>query len=264
MRIHTTGFFGIYPPSPAFAEGTSPLACSQTQNNGGILRKIIAFLIVISMSLLSCGYKEGFHTTIISPTMNSTALYKNSKSPLITPTVGYIERKANDFLPSSTPAPSLSPTNVFSPVVNKSDYDGLVITLERTPCFGKCPVYSVIIYGNGTGIYEGKLHVKTEGVHEFTLQPKQLSKLINAFESAQYFSLDNSYSMAVTDMASILTSITFQGKSKKIYHYGLCRDEQALNAIATLQVKSDHGAPQSLCDLEAKIDEIINTEQWVR
>ncbi len=38
-----------------------------------------------------------------------------------------------------------------------------VITLERTACFGACPVYTLSIYADGTVVYNGERFVDVEG-----------------------------------------------------------------------------------------------------
>ena len=40
----------------------------------------------------------------------------------------------------------------------------LLASIERTPCFGKCPTYKISIYQSGYVIYEGKQHVKNIGL----------------------------------------------------------------------------------------------------
>jgi Domain of unknown function (DUF6438) len=41
--------------------------------------------------------------------------------------------------------------------------DDFVIGLERTSCFGECPVYSVTIDAKGNVTYDGKKLVRVEG-----------------------------------------------------------------------------------------------------
>jgi hypothetical protein len=41
--------------------------------------------------------------------------------------------------------------------------DDFVISLERTSCFGECPVYSVTIDAKGNVTYDGKRFVRVEG-----------------------------------------------------------------------------------------------------
>jgi len=128
-------------------------------------------------------------------------------------------------------------------------------------CFGSCPVYSLTIYGNGKGVYEGKSSVKVKGVLKFNLTQGQLDELVKSFEAAHYFSFADYYSIPVTDMSLVMTSITFQGQSKKVGHYGWCLDYEK---ITIPEGEPKDAAPQALCNLERKIDEIVNVRQWTR
>jgi hypothetical protein len=69
-------------------------------------------------------------------------------------------------------------------------------------------------------------------------------------EKANYFALEDTYSALATDMPSAITSVSLNGQSKKIDHYGYCGYEFDT-------------APQALCDLEQQIDAITNSAQWV-
>jgi hypothetical protein len=135
---------------------------------------------------------------------------------------------------------------------NKSSSTGteedLVITLERTACFGACPVYSLTINGDGTVIYVGEDFVKTKGERETTIGADAVNQLVLEFEKADYFSLNDSYTgFGVSDMPSANTSITVGGQTKAVKHY-----------------LGDRSAPEKLTELENKIDEIVNSAQWIK
>jgi hypothetical protein len=131
-----------------------------------------------------------------------------------------------------------------SPAINED----IVITLERTPCFGQCPVYSLKIKGDGTVIYSGVQFVKITGIQETTISMDAVDQLLMEFEKADYFSLNDSYiKFGKSDMPSANTSITLGGLTKAINHY-----------------LGDLTAPKSLTELENKIDEIVNSDQWIK
>ena len=124
----------------------------------------------------------------------------------------------------------------------------LLIRLERTACFGKCPVYSLMIKGDGTVIYSGVDFVQTRGIQETTIPIADVNELVLEFEKADYFSLDDSYTkFGKSDMPSVYTSITLGGISKSVEHY-----------------LGDLTAPKELTELEDKIDEIVNSDQWIK
>jgi len=145
--------------------------------------------------------------------------------------------------PQPTPTPTVVPT---------PDYATLVITLERTACFGFCPIYRIAVYGDGRGEYEGDRNVAVEGNQSATLTPDQVQQLVAAYEAANYFGLKDDYTAPVTDLPSTLTSVTIDGQTKVITNYGGC-----------MEFDSAEKAPQSLCDFEILIDKVTNSAQWV-
>jgi hypothetical protein len=137
------------------------------------------------------------------------------------------------------------------PLTPTPAYPDLQITLERTPCFGTCPFYQLTIDGNGDVTYEGKDFVAVEGTRTTRIDSAKVQELVTAFEDANFFSLEDEYRMPATDLPTVITSITLNGRSKRVLHYGLdCRGGEP--------------APDELCELEQKIDEIVNSDQWVK
>jgi len=125
------------------------------------------------------------------------------------------------------------------------------ITLERGPCFGACPVYSLTVSADGTVQYEGLNFVTVEGNQEASLAADEVEKLFQAVVSADFFALDDSYAVLATDLPSITTTVTVQGRTKSVYHYGLgCGTD-----LDT--------APPQLCALEALLASIPASQGWV-
>ncbi len=119
----------------------------------------------------------------------------------------------------------------------------LTMTLERTACFGECPVYKLKVDGKGNVTYVGELYVKVVGKKRAKISLDKVQELFDAFFKVDYFSLDDEYSAMVTDMPSAITSITMDGKFKQVADEG-------------------RSGPQELVDLEDKIDEITNSQKW--
>ena len=119
--------------------------------------------------------------------------------------------------------------------------------MERTACYGTCPVYTLTIYGSGNVIYEGKDFVKTKGSVESTISEEKIGQLVSEFDKVDYFSLNDSYvERVITDAPSAITSIMLGEKTKTIKHY-----------------HGDLNAPEELTELENRIDEIVNSAQWI-
>lgn len=136
--------------------------------------------------------------------------------------------------------------SIKTPVPN--NIKEVVITLERTACFGICPIYTLTIYGDGRVVYEGIRFVRIEGARTATINEEKVRQLVTEFQSIDYFSLDDSYEeLNATDMPSAITSITINGKTKTVRHY-----------------HGDFSAPEKLTELEDRIDQIVNSDQWIK
>ena len=121
-----------------------------------------------------------------------------------------------------------------------------VVTLERTACFGFCPMYKLTIYGDGRVVYEGNRFVKITGTKTTRISPMKARQLMLEFQRIQYFNLQDRYEGGPTDAPSAITSFQMGPKFKTVYHYLASPD-----------------APQKLTDLEAKIDATVNVQQWI-
>jgi hypothetical protein len=141
---------------------------------------------------------------------------------------------------TSTPAPAAAST-------------GPVATLERTPCFGTCPVYEVSIFRDGTVRFVGKQHVKQQGGATATVSPAAVDSLVAELASAGYFDFADDYVMDApacglyaTDSPIVITSLTADGRTKRIRHDYGCS-----------------GAPAELRSLEQRIDAVAGSSRWI-
>jgi len=130
--------------------------------------------------------------------------------------------------------------------------DSAVVTLERTSCFGTCPVYLVTASANGGIRFEGKSHVPHPGSAVGQVPKARLDSLLAELKAAGYFGFEDQYvpgspacENAATDLPTVTTSVTLDGRTKRIEHYRGCA-----------------GAPRALSQLEERIDEVLNTAQW--
>jgi len=131
-----------------------------------------------------------------------------------------------------------------------------VITLERTACFGVCPVYKISIYDDGRVEFEGKEFLKKVGKAEDKISKSALEDLIRAFEKIDYYNLDDIYGEGNkkcrelwTDYPTAITSLNWKDKKKTVIHYHGCRGAAVLD---------------QLTELENKIDKTVNAERWIK
>ena len=127
------------------------------------------------------------------------------------------------------------------------DPQSVVISLERGPCFGSCPVYRVVMYGDGTVRYDGKDHVRVRGSQTAVIAPEKVKELAEEIERIGIFNLRDSYTeVSVTDAPAVVLYFAKDGKKKQVKHY-----------------LGDFKAPKTLETIETRIDEVAGTGRWM-
>lgn len=136
--------------------------------------------------------------------------------------------------------------------------DDLMITLNRTACYGTCPVYELTIEADGSIAFDGKKHTKTVGNAKGKIDIRQIDRLLDEFNSVDYLDLDEVYDEKTcpsysTDMSTVRTSIRQNGKTKFVSHYLGCSEKGGDNKPY----------PPGLTELERSIDAAVRSEQWI-
>ncbi|MEX2154967.1 MAG: DUF6438 domain-containing protein [Gemmatimonadaceae bacterium] len=172
------------------------------------------------------------------------------------------QSRAIDSSAAAAPAPSAAPpaavqqpseppaTSAPSPARASTLAE---ITLERGPCLGMCPVYKVVLKGDGTVVFEGKQGVDSVGRFTGRVSPEKVAALVQSFEQKNYFSLDDRYlygeascSPYIADFPGAITSIKLAGRSKRVEHDAGCPN-----------------APVALAEIEKQIDATAETSRWI-
>ena len=123
----------------------------------------------------------------------------------------------------------------------------VLLTLERTACYGRCPIYKVTVLRDGTVQWEGERFVKTTGKASAKLSAATMTGLAKAFARAGFFALQDKYERYdVTDNPSAIVSFDDGTHKKTIRHY-----------------HGDTSAPKALYELEDRIDQLANTARWI-
>ncbi|MBW6483144.1 MAG: hypothetical protein K0B10_08780 [Vicingaceae bacterium] len=92
----------------------------------------------------------------------------------------------------------------------------IFISMERTPCLGRCPGYTITIYETGMVIYEGRDFVEREGKYSAMLSNDAMEELKNYINSINFFNLKDKYDKEITDIPSCIIAVSLDGKYKKI------------------------------------------------
>ena len=132
---------------------------------------------------------------------------------------------------------------VSAPAAAQSGVSSLRIQMERSACFGTCPVYSLEMQGNGTVTYIGREHVRVSGERTWTVDPDSVRALARDMEKAGFFEMKDAYAGRMTDLPTTYTTLTSGGRTKRIRDY--------------------FGAPPELKEIEARIDAVSGARGYV-
>jgi hypothetical protein len=128
------------------------------------------------------------------------------------------------------------------------------IRLERTSCFGECPVYSVTIDAHGNVVYDGQNFVRIKGRQSDRIPVTKVRSLLDTADRIGFFDLDTQYrtirnpdgsvSGTITDLPTTFVTVTSAGRSKRVEDY--------------------FGTPKALRGFEREIDTAARTSRWIR
>ncbi|MFL5728292.1 MAG: DUF6438 domain-containing protein [Cytophagaceae bacterium] len=127
---------------------------------------------------------------------------------------------------------------------SKVNYESSVISMEKTACYGKCPVYTITIYGTGKAEYVGVKNVKKAGKYEKQLSEEECLKLFKAFDASNFSDFHSEYDSGITDVPTTMISFLHRGYNKTI--------------------KDRVNAPLELKNLEAMVAAIGESEGWTK
>src|SRR5690242_2455041 len=127
------------------------------------------------------------------------------------------------------------------------------ITLERRPCFGACPVYTVTLERSGKVRFEGHRFVADTGVSVGAVPPARADSLFRDIEAAGFFELSDRYAMGesgcgryATDLPGAVIEVELEGRTKRVEHDHGCAD-----------------APAALGAIESRIDTVSGVRKWI-
>jgi hypothetical protein len=142
------------------------------------------------------------------------------------------------------PPERLPKMHVAAPAVRPDSK--VIITLQRTVCYGRCPSYTVTVSTDGI-VFEGDAYVVATGKHTAGLDPAEVRNLAKKFVAADFYSMDSIYRAEVTDNPTYVLSISIDGRKKQVEDY----------------VGSWVGMPEVITDLENEVDALARTQKWI-
>jgi hypothetical protein len=122
--------------------------------------------------------------------------------------------------------------------------ESLFLTMERTPCFGRCPNYKITIMNSGKVLYHGIKFTRKEGPYTKMLTAKQLSQIQTRIDEINLFELNDKYDSNITDIPAVALFVVYKGNKKKIF--------------------DRYGGPKELKEFEKLIDSIVLDDQLIK
>ena len=144
---------------------------------------------------------------------------------------------------SETTTNIVSTSSIENPSEAPAVKESIFLTMERTPCLGRCPNYKITIMNTGKVIYNGIKFTKKEGHFTKMLSVNQLSEIQTKIEEINLFEMDSKYDSNVTDIAAVALYVVHKGSKKKIFNR--------------------YGGPKELKEFENLIDLIVIDSQLV-
>jgi hypothetical protein len=112
------------------------------------------------------------------------------------------------------------------------------IELNKGPCYGTCPVYTLTIYEKGILEYHGIQNVDKMGYFVKRMEKEAFNELINSFETADLTQYEDRYRNPVSDFPTF--KLTYLEKS----------------------ISGNQILPEPVQKLIKELDEITKTGEW--
>ncbi|MBI4904820.1 MAG: hypothetical protein HY820_14360 [Acidobacteria bacterium] len=131
-----------------------------------------------------------------------------------------------------------------------------LITLQRGACEKRCAVYNLVIFADGSVIYDGRYNVKRTGLIKSSITREALGALLKDVDAAGFYRLPDRLGYGSTagcdsvlsDAPTAILSVATAGKSKTVLHDLRCKGK----------------VPDQLKGLEERIDRAVNSVRWIK
>jgi hypothetical protein len=96
------------------------------------------------------------------------------------------------------------------------------VGLARSPCFGECPVYDVVIHASGRVEYTGRMHVERLGEHRGQANLYLLRRLTQFIATTRFWEMESYYDFrnaVVTDAPGSCVLVATLARRKLVGNY---------------------------------------------
>ncbi len=193
--------------------------------------KTTIYLFTILLALNACKGKKEVMTTEEKAKTESAAQEMTDAER----EAAIVEQMKNEKFPNES--------EDYYAMVEKEIPVDAVARIQRTACFGRCPIYTMTVYEDGRVEYFGKNFTPRVGLWGGKVSPDVMENLMNYANEVGYFELNNIYDKeAITDLPSTITSL--------------------LNPEGLKTVVNRFDAPEELRRFEQYFDQLFNEVDW--
>jgi len=151
-----------------------------------------------------------------------------------------------------------------------------LVEMSKGPCYGRCPVYDLVIYDNGIMTYEGKRFTEREGLYIKKMSESELKELKALLQAANLRQFRDAYRARVPDLQSV--SITYHmddymktiigkdGRPEKVMEIQGELERYAESADWQLYAKQGDDLPEYIVEDEIRVvlNDNVDINAWVR
>jgi len=144
------------------------------------------------------------------------------------------------------------------------------IALERTPCYGRCPSYTLTLRNDGLVEFTGYEHVSPLGRHVAMIAPRRFTDIAAYVEDIDFFGTHTalSYEGRVVGETSIDVRGNRLAVPREVVEHSTDQPTAFVSVLrdGVRKTISDYGsaAPPRIQVLEGLIDEVRATSKWKR
>ena len=188
-------------------------------------------LVLILISIFACNRKSKEATAEAPPQKQIVERAKSETNNSIEP-----------YQKSDAPA-DLQPSPMRNPFVSDPD---TVIHIEKTGCYGDCPVFTATILATGASFYQGKQGVEKVGAFTANMHKRVIRKIDEKLSAIEFYEMEGRYpeneKEIIPDLPWIYIFSEFEAKENHI----------AIN----------HSAPENLKDFILYVEQELDKLRW--
>lgn len=117
-------------------------------------------------------------------------------------------------------------------------------SMRKTPCFGRCPVYTLNIFDNGRVEFRGGMNTDKQGVYSKTLPIDSFNRITQAIITTDLWQYEDFYNSDLPDLPKTI-----------ITHY---------RADSSKAISGDHLRPKAILQLEKMLKNVASSGEWTQ